>query len=236
MKRTVIFTGDRMAEAREAREYLREQGFEVITVPGEICLWDEKALRVFAAPYAASLLGVVHPTPERILGRVESVSEAQWEQATNEGPLAAWCVTKVFCGLMAEGGGGSMIYLNSIHAEKPVGHGALFSMGCGAVQMLAREANQDYGQFGVHTYFIQKGITPADPESKSDVSSLYFGADLRYPARTWPEEGWLNGLIAFLLTPEAAPLSGADLRADGGMTMFYAHRRKVEGRRYFGDK
>ena len=236
MKQTVIFTSADMAEARDALAYLSSLGYQTVTVPRDVCLWDEDALRAFAAPYAPTLLGVVHPAPERILGSVESVTEAQWEQATNEGPLAAWCVTKVFCGLMKERGGGSMIYLNSIHAEKPVGYGALFSMGCGAAQMLCREANQDYGQFGVRTFFIQKGIASTDPDSKSPVSSAYFGVDLRYPQREMPEAGHLNGLIAFLLTAEAAPLSGADLRADGGMTMYYTHRRKVEGRPYFDDK
>ncbi len=234
MRPTVIFTSASMAEARDARSYLSSLDYEVVTVPGEVCLWDEQALGAFAAPYASSLCGVVHPAPERILGSVESVSEAQWDRAANEGPLAAWCVTKVFCGLMKENGGGSMIYLNSIHAEKPVGNGALFSMGCAAAQMLSREANQDYAQFNVRTFFIQKGITRTDPDSKSPVSAVYFGTDLRYPQREMPKEGYLNGLIAFLLTPQAAPLSGADLRADGGMTMFYTHRRKVEGRRYLG--
>ena len=234
MRPTVIFTSASMAEARDARSYLSSLDYEVVTVPEEVCLWDEQALGAFAAPYASSLCGVVHPAPERILGSVESVSEAQWDRAANEGPLAAWCVTKVFCGLMKENGGGSMIYLNSIHAEKPVGNGALFSMGCAAAQMLSREANQDYAQFNVRTFFIQKGITRTDPDSKSPVSNVYFGTDLRYPQREMPKEGYLNGLIAFLLTPQAAPLSGADLRADGGMTMFYTHRRKVEGRRYLG--
>ncbi len=233
MKQTVIFTSSLMAEAREAQAFLAAEGYQIVTVPGDICLWDESALCAFAEPCAATLAGVVHPAPERILGSVEAVSEAQWTQATNEGPLAAWCVTKVFCGLMKDHGGGSMIYLNSVHAEKPVGNGALFSMGCGAVQMLAWEANQDYGQFNVRVFFLQKGITRTDPDSRSPVSSVYFGADLRYPGRELPREGHLNGLIAFLLTPEAAPLSGADLRADGGMTMYYSHRRKVEGRPYF---
>ena len=232
MRKTVIFTGSQMAEAREAQAYLETLGYQTVTVPEEIRLWDEDALRAFAEPYAASLAGVVHPAPERIMGSVEEVSEEQWNRALNEGPLSAWCVTKVFCGIMKENGGGSMIYLNSIHAEKPVGNGALFSMGCGAVQMLAREANQDYGQFHVNTYFIQKGISPTDPDSKSPVSTVYFGVDLRYPTLKLPQEGYLNGLIAFLLTPEAEPLSGSDLRADGGMTMFYIHRRKVEGRPY----
>ena len=232
MKNTVILTDESMAEARAAKSYLEGLGYRVETVPEDVCLWDEEALRAFAAPFADSITGVIHPAPERILGRVEEVSREDWDRAANEGPLAAWCVTKVFCGLMKESGGGSMIYLNSIHAEKPVGEGALFSMGCGAVQMLSREANQDYGEFGVRTYFVQKGITDTDPESRSRVSHIYFGTDLRYPERKMPEEGCLNGLIAFLLTPEAAILSGSDLRADGGMTMYYTHRRRVEGRPY----
>ncbi len=236
MKQTVVFTSSRMAEARDAQACLLAAGYRVETIPENVCLWDEYALRAYALPLAPSLCGVIHPAPERILGSVEEVSQDQWDRSVDEGPLAAWCVTKVFCGLMKEHGGGSMIYLNSIHAEKPVGMGALFSMGCAAVQMLAREANQDYGEFNVRTFFIQKGITSSDPDSKSPVSTLYFGTDLRYPQRKMPEEGYLNGLISFLLTPQAAPLSGADLRADGGMTMYYTHRRKVEGRPYLDDR
>ena len=47
-----------------------------------------------------------------------------------------------------------------------------------------------------------------------------------------PERGSLNGLLAFLLTPDAAPLAGSDLRADGGLTMYDGHRHQVEGREY----
>lgn len=219
-----------MAEARDARAHLESLGWRVATVPEAICLWDEAALAAFAEPLAADLAGVIHPAPRPILGSVESVGEADWDRAANEGPMAAWCVTKVFCGLMARNGGGSMIYLNSIHAEKPVGMGALFSMGCGAVQMLSREAAQDYGAFNVHTYFIQKGVSGTDPDGKSPVSNLYCGVDQRYPERKLPGAGYLNGLIAFLLTPGAAALNGGDLRADGGMTLYYVQRQRAEGR------
>ncbi len=233
MKNIVVLTDVRMAEARLAGEYLAGQGWRVETVPKDICLWDEAALSAWAEPLAGEIAGVIHPAPPRILGGVEAVSEEDWSRAADEGPMAAWCVTKVFCGNMKENGGGSMIYLNSIHAEKPVGLGALYSMGCAAAQMLAREVAQDYGQFGVRSFFIQKGITETDPDSKSPVSSVYYGVDMRYPARSLPEEGQLNGLIAFLLTPEAAPLNGSDLMADGAMTQYYTHRRKVEGRPYY---
>lgn len=230
VKNTIVLTDDRMAEARDVRAHLLSLGYRVETVPREIRLWDESALSAFAEPLQESLAGVIHPAPPRILGAVEAVSEAEWSRAADEGPMAAWCVTKVFCGLMKANGGGSIIYLNSIHAEKPVGMGALFSMVCGAVQMLSREVAQDYGTYGVRSYFIQKGIAPTDPDSRSAVSSLYYGVDLRYPERKLPDPGYLNALVAFLLTPGAAALSGGDLRADGGMTLFYTCRPRAEGR------
>lgn len=232
-KKTIVLTSEAMAEAASARDDLRARGYEVAVVPADVCLWDEAALRAWAAPLAGGLLGVIHPAPEMIRGSVEGVSEADFDRACDEGPMAAWCVCKVFCGLMAENGGGSLIFLNSIHAEKPVGFGALYSMGCGAAQMLAREAAQDYGEAGVRVFFIQKGVSAADPDAKSPVSTLYFGADLRTSRRVYPGADELNALIAFLLTPGAALLSGSDLRADDGMTLYYNHRRRVEGRPYF---
>ncbi|MBR4442933.1 MAG: SDR family oxidoreductase [Clostridia bacterium] len=233
MKKTIVLTDARMAEAAAARAYLQAQGYRVETVPREVCLWDEDALLAWADPLKGDLLGVIHPAPEPLFGSVEAVSEADWDRAADEGAMAAWCATKVFCGLMKESGGGSIIYLNSIHAEKPVGMGALFSMGCGAVQMLSREVSQDYGEFGVRSFFIQKGVTAADPDGRSPVSSVYYGTDLRCSRHRLPETDELNALIAFLLTPGAAPLSGSDLRADDGLTLYYTHRRRVEGRPYF---
>ena len=230
---TVIITDTRTREARDAADYLSARGWNVVTVPGDVPLCDEEALTGFAARYAPELCGVIHPAPPMdpfVKLGVEDISEELFALARDEGAIAAWCVTKVFGGIMRARGGGSLIYLNSIHAEKPVGCGALFSMGCAAAQMLQREANQDYGANGVRTYFVQRGISVDDPDARSDVSALYFGVDMRCPERRMPERGSLNGLLEFLLTPAAAPISGGDLRADGGMTMFYNnHRYRLEG-------
>ena len=232
--KVVIITDLRSTEARDAQEYLAQIGYEVVAVPETVRLYDEEALSAFAEPYRDRLCGVIHPAPARILGGIDDVTEEDWARARDEGPIAALIVTKVFCGIFRDKKEGSLIYLNSIHAEKPVGKGFLFSMGCGAVQMLAREANLDYGTDNVNVFFVQRGITEDDMNCRSDASSLYSGVDMRYPLRRMPEKGNLNGMLAFLLTPAAQPLTGSDLRADGGMTMFYTHRHMVEGRDYFG--
>ena len=234
-KGLVIVTDLRAQEARDAFDYLRAEGYDVRTVPDHVTLWDEASLSAYAQALDTPICGVLHPAPPRILGSVEQATEEDWAKARDEGPLAAWCVTKALGGVMREQGNGCIIYLNSIHAEKPVGKGFLYSIGCGAVQMLSREVSQDYGPDGVNSFFVERGVTADDPDSRSNISNFYYGVDLRYPRRRLPERGHLNPLLAFLLTPAAWPLSGSDLRADGGMSMFYGHRKRVEGRKYFGD-
>lgn len=234
-KKTVVITSLRSPQARCAAEYLAQIGYDVQPVPENICLWDEAALSAFAKPLKDTLHGVIHPAPEKILGGIESLSLEAWNRARDEGPMAAFCVTKVFCNIFREKRQGNIIYLNSIHAEKPMGKGMLFSMGCGAVQMLCREANQDYGEENVNCFFIQKGVFEDELACRSDVTPIYCGVDLRYPNRKMPAMDQLNGLIAFLLTDAAQPLTGSDIKADGGFTGHYIHRKKMEGRPYLNE-
>lgn len=229
----VVITDLRTEEAKSAAEYLSGLGYEIVTPPADVHLWKEEEIAAFAAPLKDRLYGVIHPAPPVTKGGILEVSEEDWERTSNEGAIAAFMVTKVFCTIFREKKGGALIFLNSIHAEKPMGKGILYSLNCGAVDMLSREAAQDYSESGVNVYFVEKGIT--DPEvGKSDVSALYYGVDLRYPRRKMPEAGYLNGLLAFLLTDAAYPLTGQPITADAGLTGFYnQHRFKVEGREYF---
>ena len=227
-RKAVVITDLRTREARDAAAYLTDLGYSVHPVPESIALYDEQALSAFAQPLADTLLGVIHPAPPLFLSPLLETSEEDFAKARDEGPLSAWCVTKVFGGLFRRRREGCLIYLSSIHAEKPVGHGFLFSTGCGAVQMLSREVSQDYGTSGIRSYFVQRGPTDSDPDGRTPLSTLYCGLPLRYPSRRMPPRGQLNPLLAFLLTPESAPLSGSDLRADSGMTMYYGERITAE--------
>ena len=229
--KTILITDLRTRAARDAADDLRTAGYNVVCVPESVCLWQEASLEAFAGPLAPTLYAVLHPAPPITQCGFEEVTEEQFARARDEGPLAAWCVAKVLGGILREKGTGIMIFLGSIHAEKPVGRGFLYSAGCGAVQMLQREFNQDYGTCGVRSYYIQRGVFRGDPDAKSDVSEFYFGQDLRMPERKLPEQGSLNGLIRFLLTPEAAILSGSDLRADGGLVMYYGERGTPQNRK-----
>lgn len=221
---SVWITDLRTCEMQEAREYLAGQNWQVLVSPEELCLWDEDAVGAFLAPYGETLCGVIHPAPPAFQSPLEKTDEEKAARARDEGVMAAWCVTKTAGAILRKKGSGSIIYVSSIHAEKPMGYGTLFSAGCGAVQMLNREVSQDYGTAGIRSFFVQRGPSETDPDLKSDLTDLYYGTHLRYPDRRYPEPGNLNGLLSFLLTPAAAALKGSDLRADGGMTLYYGQR------------
>ena len=147
---------------RDAEAFFTAEGYQVIPVPEGIRLWDEDALGAWAGGLG-ELEGVIHPAPPLFQCAIEAADEALYARSRDEGPVAAWCVTKVLGALLRRQRRGSLIYVGSVHAEKPVGYGFLFSAGCGATQMLNREVSQDYGPDGVRCYYIQRGPGRDDP-------------------------------------------------------------------------
>ena len=229
---TVILTDLRTAPAREAKDHLEQLGYSVVVPPEDCSLCDEQALRAFAEEYRETLTGVIHPAPPMMKAGILEITREMWEKARDEGPVAALMVLKVFGGIFREKKSGTIIFLSSIHAEKPVGKGMLYSTGCGAVDMMTKEAMQDYGPNGVSVYFVERGILEEDP-GKSDVSALYYHVDMRYPRRSVPAPSYLNDLLAFLLTPGARVLAGNAIHAEEGLLGFYgSHRDTVEGYPY----
>lgn len=234
MKQAVLLTDARSPEAGATGEYLRSRGYNVYEndPDTQVSLYDEAALARLALELPP-LKGVIHPAPPRLYAACETATDDMWARARDEGVMAAWAVTKVMAEKLIKDGGGSIIYLGSIHAEKPLGEGFLYSMGCAAAQMLCREASQIYAERGVSCFYVQRGPLAHEEAGRKDKSSVYFGTDMRYPKRQIPENDYLGGLIAFLLSDASWPLNGSDLKADGGMTMYYGHRSRVEGVKYY---
>lgn len=221
---SVWITDLRTREMQEARDWLSGQGWQVLVSPEGLCLWDEEAVNAFLAPHRETLRGVIHPAPPPFQCPLEQSDEGLAAKARDEGVMAAWCVTKAAGAVFRAKKAGCLIYIGSIHAEKPMGYGTLYGAGCGAVQMLNREVSQDYGPDGVRSFYLQRGPSASDPDLRNDLTDFYYGVDKRSPLRRYPEPGELNPLLGFLLTPAAAPLNGSDLRTDGGMTMYYGQR------------
>ena len=168
---------------------------------------------------------VIIPAPWHNDITIEEASDSDFDQAFNDGALVSMLVTRAASECFKKNKkGGAVIYLGSIHAEKATDFDFLYSIQCGATQMICREAVIAYGEYNVNYYYVQRGILTHDVRQFNNASNIYTASDLRYPKKKIPGTDSLNGLISFLLTEAAAPLSGSDLKADGGLTMYYGNR------------
>jgi len=231
----VWFTDNRDPVACAAAGYLAGRGWRVAlndlggeNMPGcegtRVDLADAGAVNAAVKAFADALRGVVHSAPPPLRASVEKADDGLWGSAFEGGALSSMLVTAAAGEHLAAMGRGAILYLGSMHAEKPMGHGFLHTIGCAATQMLCREAALDYGAKGVHCVYIQRGVMAHDMANRSAVSNQYIGAAFRYPRRRMPGPDSLCGLIEFLLSQAAAPLNGADLRADEGYTMYYGNQ------------
>ena len=239
----VFVTDCRSPAARSAAERLARDGFAVVVngiyggedegcaVEGceraRVSLTDRKGLTELLESWGEGLRGVIHPSPEPMHTAIEDSREGQWEAAYSEGALASLMVTGAAGEAMARLGRGALIYLGSMHAEKPMGGGFLYSMACGATQMLCREAALDYGARGVNCVYVRLGPTEGDERNDNAYSNQYKGIEYRYPTRKVPDPDEFGGLISFLMTDGARPLNGSDVNAEGGYTLFYGIKREA---------
>ena len=70
---------------------------------------------------------------------IEEISEEDFKQTLDYNTKSAFITTKVFAEHIAQNGGGAVVYLSSVHDEKPTGCAFAYSAGKGAVKMLCKE-------------------------------------------------------------------------------------------------
>lgn len=160
---------------------------------------------------------------------LEGASDEQMWNALSRVAGSAFFFTQAAARHMRKGGGGKILYLGSIHSEKPAGSAVGFSAAMGAVEMLCREVALDLAAYPVQSAFVQAGALEGDDARfESALTPLYDHFTQKIPGRrpVNPEE--IVELLVFLATPECGALNGATLRADRGFMLHYLPRGTYE--------
>ncbi|MDL2280823.1 SDR family oxidoreductase [Selenomonadales bacterium OttesenSCG-928-I06] len=133
---------------------------------------------------------------------------------------------------------GSIILISSIHSEYPGNFDPVYSMSKAGIQMLLREATVEFAQYGIRVNMIQ----PADVkiEFKSLIDNMPItknqnnGTNFSYFKNIFSKKEKSHSiyplgreglpvdsgyLCVFLASKEAAHLTGAVIRLDGGITL-----------------
>lgn len=225
MKKYVFFNNKSDIVSSEVARHIAEQEYTPVFAD-DIDFTSEQSIADFLEPYKSELAGAVLANPAPIYGEIEAATDDMWNTARDSFALSMLNLTQAVGKIFAKKRSGSIIYLNSIHADKPLGNGFLYTMGCAAVQMLCREAALIYGAKGVGCYNIMRGIVEGEESYfTSEYSSIYHNAEVRFPKEKLPSAKSLNELCAFLLSGGAYILNGTDLQADEGFRLYYGKSR-----------
>ena len=204
-------------------QHCHTEGSETVVIQIDPC----KSLEVTEAlEQAAAQVGTVdvliHNNNLVEPGTVEHGDEEWFRRVLNANAKSAFVCTQAAGKQMASKNYGKVVYVSSIHAEKPTGVSFAYSASKGAVKMLAREAALKLGRHGITVNTIEFGPVEGDNDIfRSDISSLYEDYEYKVPNAVLGTHEDLAELALFLSTDQSRYVNGADIRMDGGFLMHY---------------
>ena len=158
---------------------------------------------------------------------IENLTKEVFESQLNANAKAAFVLARVVGLHMAEYGNGKIVFVSSIHCDKPTGSAVMYSMSKGCINMLCKECALFFGRKGIQTNLIEAGAVEGDDEKfESEFSPLYAMGYMeeRIPRRKAGSNDEIAAVAAFLASEEASFVNGASVRADGGFELFYGFR------------
>lgn len=159
---------------------------------------------------------------------LEHLQREVFESQLNDNTRTGFILTRVVGDHMAEYKSGKIVYVSSIHADKPTGSTVMYSISKGAINMLCKEAAIFYGPAGIECNVIEAGAVEGDAEKfHSEISALYasdYYMEQRVPRRKAGTDDEIAAVAAFLASQDASFVNGTTMRVDGGFELFYGFR------------
>ncbi|MGW6454609.1 SDR family oxidoreductase [Streptomyces sp. NPDC055078] len=205
-------------EGEEVARSLRAQGidarFDYLDVSSEhsVAAWARRLLAgdapaglVNNAALAAGVGGhLVHEIP------VES-----WDAVLGVNLRGTWLVTRALVPAMIELGGGRIVNLGSDASHNGSERLAHYIASKGGVAALTRAMASDLGRLGITVNTVSPGLTLTEGASHVPDRRHELYAERRALQRAQVPTD-VTGLVAFLLGPEGAYLTGQELVVNGG--------------------
>jgi glucose 1-dehydrogenase len=120
--------------------------------------------------------------------------------------------------MIAQGSGGRIINITSVHEDWPMPGNAPYCLSKGGMRMLTRQAGVELGPYGVTVVGVGPGAvaTPINASTMADPSKMAT-LDKAIPLGRMAEPQEIGAVVAFLASDGAAYLTATTVFADGGI-------------------
>jgi len=190
-----------------------------------VSLKSVQELSAWVKESAGHLDSLIHTDNVIFRASVEHISEDDFRTYVNRNAKSAFLTTKVLAEDIAQNGGGTVVYLSSLHDEKPTGVSVAYSAGRGAIKMLCREMTLFLGRKNVRCNLVEMDTT-AETAEQLDSLIIPFNYDLstKIALRRMTKPDDFAGTVSFLVSDDASQVNGAEIRVDGGHLFHYFDR------------
>jgi NAD(P)-dependent dehydrogenase (short-subunit alcohol dehydrogenase family) len=164
---------------------------------------------------------VVHAAGETVLGSLDALTEAEWDQQFNTNLKSIYFVNKQLWPAMTAGGG-SIVTIASTASFAAFPGDAAYVASKGAVLALTKAMALDGAPFGIRVNAVCPGfiLTPNLQgyfDGQADPAAAARGAAAAAPLGRMGMPEDVAGAVAFFASDDSAFITGASLLVDGGL-------------------
>lgn len=174
---------------------------------------------------------LIHNNNEVFPTALESCDDDSFDRAMGANLKSAFLFAQAVGAAMKEAGKGNIIFLGSIHDEKPSGAAFAYSLARGAIKMLAKEMTIDLGPYNIRTNIVSIGpVEGHDEDFYSALSPLYENVKGRIVNEKYCDLSEAAKAAIFFAGDDCPSANGAELKIDGGFLMTYYTAWKRPGK------
>jgi len=204
----------------ELEQQIQQLGEKAVGVQADVSKVDELQKLVDAAVSAFGRVDImVNNAGIETRTSVLDTTEAQYERVLSVNLKSAFFGTQLAAKQMiAQGGGGVVINVSSVHEDWPMPGNTAYCLSKGGMRMLTRTAGVELAPHGVRVVGVGPGAvdTPINKTTEDDPVAMQ-KLDAAIPIGRMAEPAEIGDMVAALAGPAGAYVTATTLFVDGGI-------------------
>jgi len=192
-------------------------GDAIVQVQSAAIRADVRATIDLAVKQLGGLAIVVTALDYPFYGPADEAGDAAYDRVMEDNFKAVWIACQEAGRVMLQRGGGVIVNISTVMAERGVPNAALYCAAKGAVRNLCRALALEWARSNIRLNMIECGWMD-EPGSPAIVPSEFTDKLIRYlPYRRLVKPEEIAGALIYLVAPAAGFVTGESIAIDGGL-------------------